>query len=71
VGDPHPTYLFLPLMIIESIGWLVDCLFVVHFVDQYPYGVWFLGQSMYETFTYDNVHVCALWSFAGMLVKKK
>ncbi len=51
--------------------WLVDCLFVVYFVDQYPYGVWCLGQSMYETFTYDNVHVCALWSFAGMLVKKK
>lgn len=25
---------------------------------------------MYETFTHDEVHVCALWSFAGMLVNK-
>jgi hypothetical protein len=25
---------------------------------------------MYETFTYDKVHVFALWSFAGMLVNK-
>jgi hypothetical protein len=49
---------------------LVDCLFVVYFVDQYSYGVWCLGQSMYETFTHDEVHVCALWSFAGMLVNK-